>query len=151
MRFTRESLIHAAPERVFGFHELRDAFARLLPPWEDATIVQTADISIVGSRAVIETKLFGLFTTRWVAEHVAYDPPRSFEDVQISGPFSKWHHRHIVKPHPDGAVLRDDIEFEPPAGFLGELAAPRLVVPKLERLFDYRHKVTKDWCEGKDQ
>jgi ligand-binding SRPBCC domain-containing protein len=28
-----------------------------------------------------------------------------FEDVQLSGPFSKWRHRHIVEPHAEGSVL----------------------------------------------
>jgi len=34
MRFTKESVIRATPERVFAFHELPDAFERLMPPWE---------------------------------------------------------------------------------------------------------------------
>jgi len=58
MRFVKESVIKASPERVFGFHELPDAFERLMPPWEDATIVKKADISKVGSQAIIEQKLF---------------------------------------------------------------------------------------------
>lgn len=147
MRFVKESLIKATPERVFAFHELPDAFARLLPPWESATIVQSADISQIGSRAVIEQKIFGVFPTRWIAEHTAYDPPRMFEDVQISGPFAIWRHRHIFEPHPDGAVLRDEIEFEPPMSLVGRLAAPMLILPKLERLFEFRHGVTRTWCE----
>lgn len=148
MKFRKESVIAASPERVFAFHELPDAFERLMPPWENAVIVQKADISQVGSRAIVDTRIFGLFTSRWVAEHTAYDPPRMFEDVQISGPFSKWRHRHIVEPHPKGALLIDDIEYEPPGYFLGALAAPLLVVPKLEKMFAYRHEVTRNWCES---
>ena len=150
MRFVKESVIKAAPERVFAFHELPDAFERLMPPWEDTTIVKKADISKIGSQAIIEQKLFGIIPTRWVAEHTAYDPPRMFEDVQLSGPFSKWRHRHIVEPHPDGAILRDEIEYEPPMWFLGAIAAPFLVVPKLEKMFDFRHEVTRKWCESPD-
>ena len=93
-------MIRASPERVFAFHELPDAFERLIPPWETAKIIQKADISVIGSRAIIETRIFGIFTSRWVAEHTAYDPPRMFEDVQISGPFRFWRHRHIVEAHP---------------------------------------------------
>ena len=70
-----------------------------------------------------------------------------FEDVQISGPFASWRHKHIVLPHADGAILRDEIEYEPPLSFLGAIAAPFLVVPKLEKMFEFRHQVTKDWCE----
>lgn len=147
MKFVKESVINATPERVFAFHELPDAFERLMPPWEDATIIEKADIKVIGSRAIVDTKILGLYTARWVAEHTAYDPPRMFEDIQVSGPFAKWCHRHIIEPHADGALLRDEIEYEPPFWFLGALAAPFAVVPKLEKMFKYRHEVTKKWCE----
>ena len=147
MKFIKESIIKAAPERVFDFHELPDAFERLIPPWENAKIIQKADITKIGSRAIIEQKIFGLIPSRWIAEHTKYEPPKMFEDVQISGPFHSWRHEHIVLPHADGAILRDEIEYEPPMSFLGKLAAPFLVVPKLEKMFEFRHQVTKDWCE----
>jgi len=147
MKFVKESVINATPERVFAFHELHDAFERLMPPWEDATIIEKADIKVIGSRAIVDTKILGLYTARWVAEHTAYDPPRMFEDIQVSGPFAKWRHRHIIEPHAEGALLRDEIEYEPPFWFLGALAAPFAVVPKLEKMFNYRHQVTKKWCE----
>jgi ligand-binding SRPBCC domain-containing protein len=147
MKFVKESVIKCAPARVFAFHELPDAFERLVPPWENVKMIQKADVSKIGSRAIIEQKIFGLIPTRWVAEHTRYEPPRMFEDVQISGPFAKWRHRHIVSPHADGACLRDEIEYEPPLSFLGSIAAPFVIVPKLEKMFEYRHEVTRRWCE----
>jgi hypothetical protein len=146
--FVKESVIRAALERVFAFHELPDALARLTPPWETGRVLQAARISEVGSVAVVETRLFGFVPVRWVARHTLYDPPRAFEDVQERGPFSYWRHRHTVLPHPEGATLRDDIEYEPPLGPLGRLAEPFLIKPRLEKLFAYRHEVTRAWCEG---
>ena len=145
--FVKESVIRALPERVFAFHELPDALPRLTPPSESAQIVQAAPDIKVGSRAIIETRMFGLFPVRWVAEHTRYDPPHMFEDVQVEGPFRRWRHRHIIKPHPEGAVLRDEIEYEPPLGFIGNLAAPFFIVPRLKKVFEYRHRVTREWCE----
>ena len=146
--FVKESIIYASPERVFAFHELPDALRRLTPPWESAQIVETATDIKVGSRATIQTRILGLFPVRWVAEHRAYDPPHMFEDVQVKGPFRRWRHRHIIEPHPAGAVLRDEIEYEAPLGFIGQLAAPFFIVPRLEKLFEYRHRVTREWCEA---
>ena len=150
MRFVKESVFKASPERVFAFHELPDAFERLMPPWEDTVIIQKADISDIGSQAIFDAKILGLITVRWVAEHTAYDPPRMFEDTQVSGPFKSWRHRHIISPHADGAVLRDEIEYEPPMWFFGAMAAPFAVVPKLEKMFDFRHEVTRKWCESNE-
>ena len=143
MKFVKESIIPASPDVVFAFHERPDAFELLVPPWEAATVIQKADISVIGSRAIIETRLFGLIPVRWIAEHTAYDPPRMFEDVQISGPFKSWRHRHIVEPHPEGSILRDEIEFEPPLSILGRLAAPIAILPKIEKMFEYRHETTR--------
>jgi ligand-binding SRPBCC domain-containing protein len=148
--FVKESLIRARPERVFAFHELPDALGRLTPPWERVRIVEHAPDLRVGARAVVETRILGLVPARWVARHTAYDPPRMFEDVQESGPFRSWRHRHTVEPHAEGAVLRDEIEYEPPFGALGRALAPLLVEPRLRRLFEYRHAVTREWCEGSD-
>ncbi|MGE3467201.1 MAG: SRPBCC family protein [Pyrinomonadaceae bacterium] len=148
MQFVKEAIIKAPPARVFAFHELPDAFERLVPPWERVQVIQKADISVIGSRAILEANIFGPFNTRWVAEHTVYDPPNLFEDIQISGPFKSWRHRHIVEPHADGAILRDDIEYELPFSILGSLADTFGIVPKLEKMFDYRHEVTRKWCEG---
>ena len=148
MNFVKESIIQATPERVFAFHELPDAINRLTPPWENAEIIQPPKNLEVGTRVIIAVKLFGLVSKKWIAEHTAYDPPRSFEDTQISGPFASWKHKHIIKPHQDGAVLRDEIEFEPPFWIFGRLAAPFAVLPKLKKMFEYRHEVTRKWCES---
>jgi ligand-binding SRPBCC domain-containing protein len=148
MKFIKESLIRASPERVFAFHELPDALRRLTPPWEKARIIQSAPNLLPGATVIIETRILGLIPARWVAQHTVYDPPRMFEDVQVKGPFRLWRHRHLIAPHAEGALLRDEIEYEPPLGFAGRLAAPLLIEPRLRRLFEYRHRVTRAWCEG---
>jgi ligand-binding SRPBCC domain-containing protein len=136
MNFVKESLIQAAPERVFEFHELPDALARLTPP----------DLH-VGSIAIVETRILGIIPARWTAKHTLYDPPKMFEDIQVSGPFRSWRHRHIIEPHAQGARLRDEVEYEPPLWPVGRLFAPLLILPRLRRLFEYRHRVTREWCE----
>jgi ligand-binding SRPBCC domain-containing protein len=145
--FVRESIIAAAPERVFAFHELPDALRRLTPPWESARVIRMARISEIGSEAIVATRILGVIPARWVARHTAYDPPRMFEDVQIKGPFRFWRHRHLIAPHAGGALLRDEIEYEPPFGLIGRLSAPFLIIPRLDKLFAYRHAATRAWCE----
>jgi ligand-binding SRPBCC domain-containing protein len=149
MHFIKESLIHASPERVFAFHEQDNALELLSPPWETARVIQHARISDIGSRAIIETNIIGPVKIRWIAEHTAYQPPHLFEDVQIQGPFRSWRHRHMITAHPEGATLRDEIEYEPPLGILGRMFAPLLIERRLQKLFAYRHRVTRKWCQGK--
>ena len=147
MEFVKESFINASPESVFGFHQLPDALEKLIPPWEKVKVIQKADISKIGSRTIIETKILGPIRSKWIAEHTAYDPPRMFEDIQIKGPFRKWRHRHVVIPREGGSILRDEVEYEPPLAIFGPLAAPIAITPRLEKMFAYRHEVTRRWCE----
>ncbi len=148
MRFAKQSFIRATPERIFEFHEQPNVLALLIPPWESARVIQPAKISNVGAQAIIETKILGPIKVRWVAEHTLYDPPRMFEDIQVKGPFRSWRHRHIVELNEDGAILRDEVNYDPPFWFLGRVASPLLIQKRLQKLFDYRHEVTRRWCEG---
>ena len=150
MRFVKESLIHASPERVFAFHEQPEVLELLLPPWESARVIQSARISEVGARAIVETRILGPLTVQWIAEHTLYEPPHMFEDVQIKGPFRSWRHRHIVEPAAEGAILRDEIDCEPPLGVLGRAVASGMIRKRLEKLFAYRHEATRRWCEGEE-
>jgi len=44
--------------------------------------------------------------------------------------------------------LRDEVEFQPPLRFFGPLAAPIAIIPRIKKMFDYRHRVIKEWCEN---
>ena len=147
MRFTKESIIRASAEAVFAFHEAPDAFERLQPPWETSEIVQPPSSLEVGTRVILRTKLGPLWQTI-VAEHVAYEPGKMFADRMIQGPFASWLHKHIVTPRgPNECVLTDDIEYELPLGILGRIVGGAYARHKLERLFEFRHRVTREACE----
>ncbi len=149
MRFCKESRIAAPPEAVFAFHESPGALARLTPPWEKVEVVEGGDSIQVGSRVVILSRL-GPFPLRWVAEHVEYDPPRLFADTQRSGPFARWDHRHhFLDDGQGGTVLRDEVEYEPPLELLGRWLGGALIRRKLQRMFDYRHDITRRSVESR--
>lgn len=147
MRFVKESIIQASAEEVFAFHEAPNAFERLQPPWQTAEIVQPPTSLEVGTRVVIRVRV-GPFWQTIVAEHVAYEPGKMFADQMIRGPFASWLHKHIVTP--EGSMqckLTDDIEYELPLGALGRTFGGGFARKNLERLFQFRHEVTREACE----
>ncbi len=147
MRFVKESRIDASAERVFAFHEAPDAFERLQPPWQTTRIVQPPSSLEVGTRVIARIKV-GPFWQTIVAEHVAYEPGHMFADRMLEGPFASWLHRHIVTPAgPSQSVLRDDIEYELPLGWLGRVFGGAFAHRTLERMFEFRHRVTREACE----
>ncbi len=140
--FVRRSRIEAPASEVFRWHARPRAFERLNPPWERVEVVERTGGIEEGGRAVLLTR-FGPLRLRWVAEHRDYEEGRQFRDVQISGPFSQWIHTHRTEPDgPLACYLEDRIEYALPLGAFGRLLAGSFVRKRLERLFDYRHRVT---------
>ncbi len=148
MRFVHESRIAAPPAEVFAFHESPGALLRLTPPWESVAVEQGGESLRPGSRVVLRTKI-GPCHPRWVAEHTEYEAGRMFADRQVSGPFASWYHRHwFLDDGNGGTLLRDEVEYTPPLGMLGQLAGGRYLERKLRKMFEYRHDATRRAVES---
>ena len=102
----------------------------------------------IGARSIVQIRVAPLVWVRAEYVHVLCEPPHLFEDRQERGPWRSWHHRHILEAHPEGTRLVDEVDFEPPFGFLGRLAAPLLILPRLRRIFAWRHRATREWSES---
>ena len=143
MQFVHESVFGVDVDALFGFHERPDAFSLLMPPWETVRNVKPATSLEVGAVASLEQRV-GPIWIEIVAEHVAYEKNRLFVDEMRKGPFAAWRHEHRFESHADGSRLIDAITYEPPMGVLGRLAAPLAIEPRLRKMFEYRHRVTRE-------
>jgi ligand-binding SRPBCC domain-containing protein len=147
MRYVKESRINAPPRVVFGFHESPDALKMLIPPWEHMRVIESSGSLRPGSRVVLRGKAW-IVPVRWVAVHTEYEPPHLFADVQESGPFTTWLHRHhMLDDGQGGTILRDEVDYELPMGRLGQWLAGPFVRRRLERMFSFRHQVTRQAIE----
>ena len=143
-QFKRRIRIEVPAAELFGWHLRDGAFLRLAPPWERVGVEKWAHPDRVGERVVIVMRV-GPLKKRWVAEYREFEPGRLFRDVQVSGPFAHWDHRHRVTPDGDGAAwLEDAIEYSPPLGALGRLVAGGFVRRSLSAMFAYRQRTTRD-------
>ncbi|GAB4152018.1 MAG: TIGR01777 family oxidoreductase [Planctomycetaceae bacterium] len=142
--FEKQSTLPFPTGFVFDWHECPGAFARLTPPWERVELISQTGGIRDGDRVELRVSV-GPFWKRWVAEHRDYQAGQQFRDVQIQGPFAKWDHTHIVSQTDDRvSVLLDRIEYRLPFGLLGRLFGSRLTQRKLNRVFAYRHRTTRD-------
>jgi ligand-binding SRPBCC domain-containing protein len=141
--FRKRTPIPASAEAVFAWHAAPDALERLTPPWTRARVIARSGGIEPGARVVLELRL-GPLRRRWVAEHRDWVPGREFTDVQLVGPFAYWHHTHRFLPHGrEACILEDEIRYALPLGWLGEWLAGGYVRRQLERLFAFRHQVTR--------
>ena len=141
--FRRSVRIERPAAAVFAWHEQPGAFERLCPPWERVEVTRHVGGIRDGARVSLRTKV-GPIWLKWEIEHRDYVEGRQFRDVLLSGPFAKWEHLHRIEPEGDGVcVLTDEIHYRLPLGWLGRLGGAAFTRAQLERMFEYRHAVTK--------
>jgi ligand-binding SRPBCC domain-containing protein len=143
--FAYSSSISVPVEKVFAFHERPDALERLTPPWAPVHVLRREGGIMPGG--LVELALaVGPFRLRWVARHTAYEQNWLFEDIQETGPFRRWRHRHEFNPENGGARLTDRVEFSLPLAPLSDWLFAWTVRLLLSRLFRYRHETTRNFC-----
>lgn len=143
--FTKVSPMPCSADELFAWHMRPGAFLRLAPPWEQVRVEQWARPDELGRRAILKVRLAPLIWKRWIAEYREFEPNRMFRDVQISGPFARFDHRHIVRPDGSNAsLLEDRIEYGVPLGVFGSCVAGGMVRERLKQMFAYRHRTTYD-------
>jgi ligand-binding SRPBCC domain-containing protein len=147
MHFEYSSRISAPVNVVFGFHQRPDALELLTPPEDKVQLVSREGGLEVGARVEFRIPV-GPLKLRWVAHHIAYEKNRLFIDEQREGPFTAWVHAHQFREDHGGTRLTDSIEFALPGGLLIEKLAGWAVRRKLHKMFQYRHEVTRRYCEA---
>jgi len=141
--FIRRCELPVPADEAFAWHERPGAFERLLPPWENARLLRRQGGIEDGASTELAMRI-GPVPVRWRAEHFGFEQDRQFCDRQVSGPFKFWEHTHTFVPGgASSSTLEDRIEYQPPLGKLGSLLGRRTIQRKLEKMFDYRHQVTR--------
>lgn len=140
-RLHREQTIAAPIDDVFAFFSDAQNLERITPPWLGFRVVTPGPIMMrVGARIRYRLRLHGLPVT-WESEIVEWNPPRGFVDVQLRGPYRRWHHRHTFEPAGDETWMSDTVDYALPLGPLGTLAHALLVRRDVETIFRYRRAV----------
>jgi NAD dependent epimerase/dehydratase family enzyme/ligand-binding SRPBCC domain-containing protein len=143
--FTRTTRIDdISSNELFSWHVREGAFERLDPPWQQFTVIDRK--GSIETSGIVKIKMnVGPFHTKWVVKHSDYVEGKQFRDTQISGLFSSWTHTHLFEPFGSSScVLKDDIEYSLPGGPLSSMVASKLVNRKLDQMFDYRHRLTRE-------
>jgi ligand-binding SRPBCC domain-containing protein len=136
--FTREQFLEHPLEEVFAFHADAANLERITPPWLGFRILTPMPLEMrAGARIDYRIRLRGLPVT-WRTEIVAWDPPRTFTDVQRRGPYRRWEHTHTFIAVPGGTLISDVVHYELPAGTLGERLLRWFVAREISRIFEYR-------------
>jgi ligand-binding SRPBCC domain-containing protein len=85
------------------------------------------------------TPLLGI-RVNWVTEIKHVQDGVCFIDEQRFGPYSMWHHKHLLKEIPGGVEVEDVVHYKLPLGPLGHFAHSLFVKRDIQQIFEFRRK-----------
>ena len=137
-RLVSSQTIDAPIEEVFAFFSRPDNLGRITPRSMGFEQLST-DLE---TRAGLEIDhrirpLLGI-PMLWRSKIDAFDPPHSFVDRQLRGPYRRWEHHHTFTAVEGGTRIDDEVTYELPLGPLGEIAHAAVVRGQLLEVFRHR-------------
>ena len=123
-------------DEAFAFFADPQNLAAITPPWLGFRIVTAPERLTRGALIRYRLRIKGI-PVRWLTQITEWQPPRSFTDVQLRGPYRLWEHTHRLTSVESGTEIYDHVRYAVPGGPLAGLVA-RTVRPLLDEIFDYR-------------
>lgn len=140
----RSITIELPIREVFDFFAEAGNLERITPQELNFQIVTPQPFELKrGALIDYKLSLHGIPMT-WRTEITEWDPPFSFVDTQLSGPYSQWIHRHtFTELEPNKTLIEDEVRYRLPLEPLGDLAH-FIVRGQLDHIFDHRQKVVAE-------
>jgi ligand-binding SRPBCC domain-containing protein len=133
----RTQVVPVELDHAWRFYADPHNLEAITPPWLRFRIVSAPAALDRGARLQYRLSLFGI-PVRWLTVIARWQPPRTFVDVQLRGPYLLWEHTHRLTTVAGGTEIFDHVRYRVPGGALVALA----VRPLLDAIFDYRAERT---------
>ena len=145
--FIKSSYINCDIKALFDFHLDTNNLTFITPKNIKVELLTKNFKPQIGQLLKIKsTKYF--VPMNWEIKIEKIDEPNLLVDIALKSPFSFWEHKHIFIKHGNMSELKDVINFKLPLGILGKLLS-YFVKKDLQKMFDYRHKMTKNILENR--
>jgi hypothetical protein len=136
----RETLISLPLRETFAFFEDPHNLAKLTPPRLDFRVVSPDAIEMRrGAEINYVIRWLGV-PLKWKTVITDYNPPHSFVDTQVSGPYRLWRHLHTFAEVHGNTRVRDHVTYALPFWWFGEAAHSLTVKKQLNDIFDFRQR-----------
>ena len=135
----RVQVVPVPVEEAWAFYTSPHNLQAITPPWLFFRIDESPAELRAGSLLRYRLRLFGV-PVRWLTEIRDWDPPHSFVDRQLRGPYRLWEHTHTLTPVDGGTEIRDRVRYQVPGGTLADVIVRRW----LKSIFDYRARRTSE-------
>jgi ligand-binding SRPBCC domain-containing protein len=133
----RTQLVPVSIQEAFAFFSHAGNLEEITPAWLHFEVLRAPAELRYGSLLAYRLELFR-FPIHWLTRIATWQPPRSFADEQISGPYPLWEHTHRFSPVGDGTEIYDHVRYVVPGGPLAPVLHKPFVGRWLDEIFDYR-------------
>ncbi len=150
--YTLDSIqfINKPIEDVFEFFSNPDNLSVITPPKLGFKILTPTPIKMSVGR-LIDYKIYLMgIPIHWRTLITDFDPPHTFIDQQIKGPYTIWHHTHTFQKVDGGVEIKDRVVYSIPFSILGRILNFLWIRKDLENIFNYRKKVIDELFENDD-
>lgn len=143
----REQTFDINIKEVFAFFEKPENLALITPKNLNFKIISPEPIKMKKGALIDYTiQVLGI-KLHWKTEIKDYNPPYSFIDEQIKGPYAKWIHTHTFMDQGDKTLMIDEVEYCIPFSIFGEIAHVLYVKNELKNIFNYRAQVISNYLK----
>ena len=144
-QFHKEQIIDASIDEVWNFISSPQNLKKITPKEMDFEILTPNLPDKIYEGMIISYSVKPLLgiPTNWVTEITHIKDKSYFVDEQRVGPYKLWHHQHIITPLYEGVSMKDIVSYQPPFGWLGNIANTLIIKHRLEKIFRYRGEVIK--------
>lgn len=136
--YRTEQFVRRPQEEVFEFFSRAENLQELTPPWLHFRILGVAPEPVQKGSLIHYGLRWRVFPIHWTTEIVEWDPPHKFVDVQLKGPYRRWHHEHRFIREVNGTRILDEVHYELPFGLLGKIVYELKVRRDVATIFEFR-------------
>lgn len=136
--------VPASLESVFDFFNRPENLEKLTPCFLKFRVLTPVPLAMHnGAIFDYRIRLLGI-PIRWTSIIAQYDPPHSFVDIQLRGPYSFWHHKHSFVQRGGGVEVTDEVHYDVGYFFMGKMLNALMIKHQLQLIFSYRKKAIQD-------
>jgi len=150
--FLMWQFVPASVEAAFDFFSEAANLQKITPEWLHFNILKKST-PMIQENTVIDYRLrVHGYPLRWRSQILDWKPTESFVDLQLKGPYSRWHHLHTFKKVSGGTLIGDRVHYRVPGHIFGKILLSSFVARDVRKIFDFRRgRIERFFSNGRHE
>ena len=137
--YTEQFLPHPI-EKVFEFFSSPNNLGEITPKFLSFKIENCTTEKVEKNTQITYSLQVHGVPIQWVTDITEWQPPYSFVDNQLKGPYSLWYHHHRFDEVEGGTLMSDWVRYRLPLGKVGQWVGLAKIKSDVSEIFEYRRK-----------